>query len=284
MTRRLSTIFLASVILVLTLSGRAVAQSSVRPTFSTQSEESFNDIQVVVVPFYAWLTGMSGTLGMKGNQTNFDYSFADLARWVNFAATGHVEVIYRNHWGMLGEFNYAWLGDQNSNKNVIIDRQTSLALTDVAAFYRFDPFTLGKSGGGKTYIDLLAGARIWDFSLRMNINTSLGGQSAYQQAAWADPIAGARALIELSDKWLLEFRGGVGGFGVSSAFTWDAMGLIGWTVWEQKKHTPDFHLERLTLLAGYRAIGDTYDRGSGSNSFKYHTVLNGPVAGVAFVF
>jgi hypothetical protein len=277
MTRRLVTKFLVTAILVWSLAGHAAAQTAVQHVGSTE------DFRVVVVPFYAWLTGMSGTLGVKGNQSNFDYSFADMARWVNLAATGHVEVIYQDRLGMLGEFNYAWLGDQNTKKNLTIDRQTYLALTDVAAFYRFPHVDLGDSGS-RAFFDLLAGVRIWDFALHMNVNTGLGTSTGFQQATWADPIVGARALIDLPHGLLLEFRGGVGGFGVSSAFTWDAMGLLGWTFWDRKDHGDTGWLRSATVLAGYRAVGDTYDKGSGANAFKYHATLNGPVMGVAFVF
>ena len=64
-----------------------------------------------------------------------------------------------------------------------------------------------------------------------------------------------------------------GGFGTSSTFTWDAMTLIGCNFWENA-----------TILGGYRAVGRSYESGSGRDNFKANATMHGPVAGMAFTF
>ena len=257
---------LALAVLTLFLAGHAAAQTT------WQAKDSADDFKFVLAP-YAWLMGLSGTVGVRGAQVNVDASFADLAKYLNFGAMLHADVLYRDTVGLLGEINYAVLGDQVSGKRVSLDGQMSLFLSDIAAYYRLGTFSLGKDGGCPASFDLLAGARIWSLAMRLKTESPLNERNVFKQTSWVDPIVGARAMFHLTDKWLLDFRGGVGGFGASSAFTWDAMGLVGYTFWEHG-----------TVLLGYRAVGVTHDQGSGKNFFKFDATLNGPVLALAFTF
>ena len=238
----------------------------------TARDETQGDFRWTIAP-YAWLTGISGTVGAKGYDAKVDVSFADLSKYLNMGAMVHAEVLYRERFGLFSDFNYSLLSDQASSKRASLDAKMSLVLSDVVAFYRVGTVPLGKSQTSSMDFDLLGGARIWSLAVKLDAERDRGGRNVFAQKTWADPIVGARATFHLTDAWLLSLRGGVGGFSVSSAFTWDTTALVGYTFWEHG-----------TLLAGYRAVGVNYSEGSGRSAFKFDATLSGPILGVAFTF
>lgn len=250
-----------------------LALAAVPAKAQSSATDASSDFQWTVAP-YAWLTGLYGTLGAKGVETQVNASFADLSKYLEMAAMVHLEGLYRDRFGLLAEFNYSLLGDQASGKRVALDGKTSLILSDIAAFYRVGTVPLGQTGNASMDFDVLAGARIWSLALKLDVDTARnGGRDVYKVRTWADPIIGARAQFHFAKDWLLTLRGGVGGFSVSSALTWDVTAALGYTFW---KHG--------TLLAGYRAVGDNYSTGSGRNDFKFDATLSGPILGLAFTF
>ena len=262
MTRKLCRAVLVLLCLVCALLGAT-------PTSAAESDAS--ELKIVLVP-YGWITGFTGKFGARGYETNVSNSFAQIDKYLNFAAMAHLEVIYRDNVGLLGEFNYARLGDQTSRKGVALDGQMSFTMTDLAAFYRLGTFALGQQGSTASF-DLLAGARIWTLDMKLSAEYMQMGDSVHMQKSWVDPTIGARTNIRFNDRWYAELRGGVGGFGASSTFTWDTMALIGYNFWENA-----------TVLGGYRAVGLNYESGSGRNNFKANATLHGPVIGLAFTF
>jgi hypothetical protein len=256
-----------AVLILLCLTWAIVGPAPVAAAESTAA----NDLKIVLVP-YGWLTGFSGTFGARGHETNVTNSFAQLDKYLNFAAMGHMEVIYRDTVGLIGEFNYARLGDQTSRKGVSLDGQMSFTMSDLAAFYRLGSYSLGEQGSTVSY-DLLAGARIWTLDMKLSAEYMQMDDSVHMQKTWVDPIIGARTNIHFNDTWSAELRGGVGGFGANSTFTWDAMALIGYSF-----------CENATLLAGYRAVGLNYESGSGRDNFKANATLHGPIVGLSFTF
>ena len=238
---------------------------------ASAAEGDASDLKIVLVP-YGWITGFTGKFGARGYETNVSNSFAQIDKYLNFAAMAHMEVIYRDTVGLLGEFNYARLGDQTSRKGVALDGQMSFTMTDLAAFYRLGTFALGQQGSTASF-DLLAGARIWTLDMKLSADYMQMGDSVHMQKSWVDPTIGARTNIHFSKNWYGELRGGVGGFGASSTFTWDAMALIGYNFWENA-----------TILGGYRAVGLNYESGSGRDNFKANATMHGPIVGMAFTF
>ena len=243
-----------------------------RAAQGAESADPAQDFRFTVTP-YAWLTGLSGTIGARGSATTVNTSFADLSKYVNTAAMLDVDILYRERVGFLADLNYSQLGDQVSGKAISLDSKSSLVLSDLAAYYRLGTTSLGAGDAGTASLDLLAGARIWSLGMSLNVNTFLADHSISETKTWADPIVGARALFHLGEKWALELRGRVGGFGVSSSLTWDAMGLIGYKLWEHG-----------TLFLGYRGVGVNHTEGSGASRFVFDTTLHGPILGLAFSF
>jgi len=257
--------FTILVFFILVTAGPVAAQTSTK-------KSSSDDLQCTLAP-YAWLTGLSGTIGVRGAQVHVDSSFADLSKYLNIAGMVHAEILYRDTFGLLGEVNYAQLGDQASGKRVSLDGQMGLFISDVAGFWRVGTANLGKDGGCPTSLDLMGGVRIWSLGMNIKSETLLNNRSVFKQKSWVDPVVGTRAQFHLTDKWGIELRGGIGGFGISSAITWDAMALLGYTFGDHG-----------TVFLGYRAVGVNHSEGSGKDYFKFDAVLSGPIVGAAFTF
>ena len=70
----------------------------------------------------------------------------------------------------------------------------------------------------------------------------------------------------MHEKWLLQFRGDFGGFGIGSDFTWQLQAHAGYQFSKLFK-----------LTACYRIIGVDYDKGSGQDRFVHDINTFGPV-------
>ncbi|WP_027183691.1 hypothetical protein [Desulfovibrio inopinatus] len=247
----------------------------INPVFSlaqTPDSETQDTFHWSVVP-YAWLTGLNGTIGARGYNTSISAPFVDLANYLKFGAMIHLEGNYADRIGVFTDFNYSLLGDEASGKRISLDGKTSLLLTDIAAFYRLGSFPLSQANKASVSFDVLAGVRIWSLSLLLDGDRARGGRDIFENRSWVDPLIGARAEFHFAKDWLLNMRGGVGGFSISSALTWDAMATIGYTFWEHG-----------TLLLGYRAVGVNHTEGSGQSAFTFDVTLSGPILGLAFTF
>ena len=69
--------------------------------------------------------------------------------------------------------------------------------------------------------------------------------------------------------WAQGLEGDIGGFGVSSEFTWQAMAALGYRTSENS-----------SLLLGYRAIGTDYT----NDGFTYDIVAHGVALGFEYTF
>jgi hypothetical protein len=90
---------------------------------------------------------------------------------------------------------------------------------------------------------------------------------------WYDPVVVMRTQGTIKDKWLLQFRGDVGGFGVGSDFSWQIQANAGYRFSK---------LFQTTI--GYRYIGIDYDKGEGAERFLYNIDTYGWVVHFGFNF
>jgi hypothetical protein len=90
---------------------------------------------------------------------------------------------------------------------------------------------------------------------------------------WYDPVIVMRTQGAIKDKWLLQFRGDVGGFGVGSDFSWQIQANAGYRFSK---------LFQTTI--GYRYIGIDYDKGEGAERFLYNIDTYGWVVHFGFNF
>jgi len=119
------------------------------------------------------------------------------------------------------------------------------------------PVTAGRSW------EVLAGLRYVD----LEYGVELGGlPDARADADWIDPWVGARGRVALSERWELRLRADLGGFGVGSDFTWQALAGL------RRRLSP-----ALSLDLGYRRIDLDFE----DDDLTYDVRVSGPLIALA---
>jgi len=216
-----------------------------------------------LAPLYLWAVSIEGETGVRGQTANTEVDFGDI--WDNLEGvfTVRFNALYQQKFGFLLDYNYINLGTETQTGVVDLEVSMKTQILNLAATYRLMD--------GMHTLDGVAGLR---YNL-LDVGIDLIGTrvSLDEDTDWADPIIGARYAYQISDKWALRLYGDIGGFGVSSNFTWQGIGLIDFQPW---KH--------VAIVAGYRAIGTDYESGSGSDKFTYDVTVHGPVVGLDIRF
>jgi hypothetical protein len=123
----------------------------------------------------------------------------------------------------------------------------------------------------KTFLDVFAGARVYDFYTQIVLRPNLRrqGVNATGSETWADPIIGLKGRYYVSRAVFLNFYGDIGGFGAGSDLSWQVLGGVG----VQAAHWIDVEL-------GYRALGFDYQPGRARQEITTH----GPIIGAIIHF
>src|SRR5262245_15933060 len=150
----------------------------------------------------------------------------------------------------------------------------------------------GQDSPGSTAFDLLAGARYWhqevDVSADLTatvalsgpLDLTLSGSRAIAKSGsidWVDPFVGARLRQQLARGQAFVLRGDVGGFGVGSQFSWQAIATY---------NSPIGQIHRIPIdgYVGFRALSADFSQGSGRSKFEWDNVIYGPVIGATMRF
>ena len=257
MTRRQHGVLLSAATAILLLAGTTHVSAD---PFATEGQRG------AVTP-YLWGLSVDGDASAGPLSTDVDISFSDLLNDLNFAAM--IEGEYWNgRWGILGNLLYSNLESEPSGV-LSTTTNTKMTMVGAAVGYRFGPF---ENAGNRTVFDAYAGLRYTKLDVQL---TTGGGASARRDVNFTDPVIGGRLTTELSPNSRLVVGGDIGGFGVGSDFSWQAVGLYARDV--SLGQTP------ATLLLGYRALGQDYTTG-GTVPVTIDTVYHGPVVALSFAF
>jgi hypothetical protein len=170
------------------------------------------------------------------------------------------------------------LGKNKKVGDAKIDPTVKLALLTAGGSYRLGTWKLSDTAGKNAPTVTVAGI----FGVRytyLDVDLDLKGiGDASGDQDWFDPLVGARAFFDLSERWTLSMQGNVGGFGVGSDFTWGAMSTIGYRfrLFSEKNNS--------RAAAGYRAIYQDYQDGSGDDKFEWDITYHGPILGLIIEF
>jgi len=129
-----------------------------------------------------------------------------------------------------------------------------------------------------SFLEVGAGGRLNNIQASIDARRNVfpaGTEEIIESASktWFDPILITRLTVDIKNKWLFQFRGDVGGFGVGSDLTWQLQGYAGY------KFTKLFQ-----LTAGYRYMSMDYDKGSDAERFIYNVDTFGPEIKFGFSF
>jgi len=211
-----------------------------------------HDWEFALTPFL-WAPGMDGTVGLAGQQRDFEVSAKDLIASLDFGFMTNFEA-RKSRWSFAVDYFYADLGKdvtvENENvaaRNPELDMSMTIVEGDV-----------GYQVAGS--LDLLGGIR--------RVSASAGlvadeGRLTEADGGFTDPIVGARFRRDLTEKLWVNIRGDVGGFGAGSDFSWfvnAATGIrvsklisldFGYRIWDFDYESDD-DLKTLDLaLAGF---------------------------------
>ncbi len=213
---------------------------------------------------YGWAQGLDGEIGVRGRTADVDIGFDDIVKDLDMAFMGAF-IISRERWSFVADFTYAEIGADDQIRETSIDFNQQQFLGN---------FTLNYEAykTESMMFCLYAGARVNGLDVALEIDDRRTPNRDFDESdsiSWVDPIIGARLGVNLSEKFFGFASGDVGGFGVSSEFTWQALAGFGYRVTENG-----------SLLLGYRAIGTDYTHGG----FTYDLVASGPVIGYEYKF
>ena len=125
--------------------------------------------------------------------------------------------------------------------------------------------------------DIHVGIRSWWFDARMEAEPIIGEENRIMEGSksWVDPIIGVKAVYLPHEKWPINARFDMGGFGAGSEFSWNLQLGAGYRF-----------SKSWTVLLQYRNLGVDYRSGSEGSMdyFKMDFNLSGPLLGVSATF
>jgi hypothetical protein len=164
------------------------------------------------------------------------------------------------------------------------------AVVEVGAAYEL--WSNGVVGrAGTTAFDILAGARYWHQALSLSAdlsanitgnfgNLQISGTRVIDRAGsvdWIDPVIGGRVRHQVAPGESITLRADIGGFGIASDRTWQAIGTYEWQIMQFASWTLDAYI-------GYRALYVDYTKGTGATKYEYDVLQHGPVIGATVRF
>jgi hypothetical protein len=245
---------------------------------------------------YGWLTSVTGTQTVRGRSTKVNAGFVDIVEksdtliglMGDFEARSGALALYADVvWSNVG-VEGGHIRPRSSapgiagtvGRNLTLDVQ--MAIVEVGAAYEV-------AHQGPLSFDVLGGARYWyqeaDLSLDVTRTLDIGGleisgSRAFARSGsldWVDPLIGARLRYAVAPGHELFLRGDVGGFGVGSKFSWQAIGAYGFDIGTYQGIT-------FSGVIGYRALYVDYGQGTGRNRYEFDMLQHGPVFGVSARF
>jgi len=240
-------------------------------SYAADSSSTTGDGWEYHAAFYLWMANIEGTQTVKGREADLDVSFGDVLDVLEFAAEGHVEAIKDNQWGLFLDGTYLKLGPEADEGPINLEVDYQYWLWELGGLYRANTWT---TRNGQAAVDLLMGGRYTSMDVELDFKNlpipDVGGDES-----WTDLFAGARWLTPISRNWTMSLRGDVGGFGISGS---SDLALHGAIVFDWN-FSPNWD-----LVAGYRALYQDYESGSGTNKFAYDATTHGPLLGLAYRF
>ena len=218
---------------------------------------------------YLMFPYMDGEMGIGNTLTiPIDANPGDIFSKLKMAAMLYLEA-RTDKWAITSDLVYMNL-NQEVTPGTLLHSGTVGAkqlVWEVAGLYRVLPFW-----------ELGAGGRLNNLQTEIDVRRNVfpAGTEEYYEThsdTWFDPILITRLSTDINDKWLFQFRGDVGGFGLGSDLTWQLQAYAGY------RFTKVFQ-----LTAGYRVLSTDYIKGTDSNQFIFNVKEFGPVIRFGFNF
>ena len=221
---------------------------------------------------YLWGAAMKGSVQIAQlPAVRVDMSFGDILDHLDAGFMGGFEA-RKGRWGLLVDSIYMKLdgsggatrtgpGPVGASASASANLEVRETMLGAGAAYRFSD--------GAASLDAVGGLRGMKIDADARVDASLfaqaGSVSASGSKSWVDPYLGLRVRQPLGERWALASYADIGGFGVGSRLTWQA--LLG----------VDYQFSKSFVgKAGYRYIAVDYDKGG----FVYDMANSGLYAGL----
>lgn len=256
---------------------------------------------------YGWLSWVKGDLTVRGRELQVDATpkqIIDALDWSGIPIWMSYSEARRGKLTLFNDFIYSKLEASGSFARSTPGRLASATLSgslqssytqavvELGAAYEI--WSSGSSdAAGVTAVDVLAGARYWHQEVEVSADLAgtlaasgniagltLAGSRAIANTGsvdWLDPVVGVRLRHQVATGQKLSVRADVGGFGIGSDFSWQAMATYDMQLFTAPTHSIDAYL-------GYRALYVDYTRGSGTSKYEYDMLQHGPVLGLVARF
>jgi hypothetical protein len=280
-----------------------------RPVVKAPPSEP-QSLTFIATPYF-WMPSLNGSSTVKGHITDIDATFfGDLIhRKIPKELFGLMTAFEArsDRFSVIGDFTYLLLGVSKSGARSVtlgpvvtagaqgeLDATVKMIVAELAAAYEVahwgPPFG---SPGSSTALDIHGGGRLWwqqaEVSLALTAQlaavlprrtfTVEGGRAVASSGdvTWIDPLVGLRLRHQFTPGHELTLSGDIGGFGVGSQLSWQAVGAYKWTFAQT-------HGVTWSGLIGYRALYVDYSEGSGDTLCDYDMLTHGPILGVSARF
>ncbi len=256
--KKLMTHFLVAVFALFLMFNFSLSSASAQ-----EGDEKDWEINITPYLFLSNLTG-NATIGPISGPVNL--KFSDLLKNLEIGGMLHSEV-RKGRLGLITDVIYAKLGAATSlTQGATISTEVELLIFEALGFYRL-PNTKGK-------VDVFAGIRYWYFDLDTSFILNQAPLKNSTTPDWVDPVIGIRTIQPLSPKWFAIIRTDIGGFGVSSSFSWQVQGGVGRKLGKSS-----------SVFLGYKYLKTDYNNGiTGPGAFAYDSAVHGVLLGFNFSF
>lgn len=231
---------------------------------------------------YGWLQGVSGTVVTDGEGVEIDVPFED---FLDATQAGFMLYLEARRDRLFVAFDGTWATLGAASEGVLIDLDVEVRerIYDMRIGYQVfnrelgDPIHRSKfTWQRRGIVDMFIGGRYFRTEPVITLTPIIGDEREISTVdSRIDPFFGLRAGWDMSYRWIIGFRGDIGGFGIGDAaeFSWQAAAEVGFRV-----------SRRVMIFAGYRVLD--YDTVTGEGTDRNGTNLNqhGPIIGGGFLF
>ncbi len=251
---------LASLCLLINVNGNTVSAQTSEP----EKKWHFLAEPYLMFPYMDGETGIGNNLVLP-----VEANPGDVFSKLKIGAMIYLEA-QTDKWAMTSDIVYMNL-NQEVTPGILLNSgsvTTKQFIWEAAGLYRIVSFLEVGVGGRLNYVQT---------SVDVLINSIPEGTTeeatGRHHKTWYDPIIITRLTTDIKDKWLFQFRGDIGGFGVGSDLTWQLQGYVGY------RFTKLFQ-----LTAGYRFLSTDYSSGDAPKEFIFNMNEFGPVIRLGFNF
>jgi hypothetical protein len=218
---------------------------------------------------YVWAAGLDGDVSpfARGPTIGVNKSFSDILDHLNVGGFINVWARY-DRFVFSGDLMYVDTTDSRSSGPLPVIGAVSGSL-DTKEFTSTLELGYRLYSSPRFTLDALAGARIWHISNDLRVRAGPLSRSFSEDFSWVDPVIGARIFYRISDRFSLQAQADVGGFGVASKNTWQALATVNYAF-----------TKNLSVSAGYKVLEVNYR----SDGHVFDTTLQGPVLGMTYRF